>query len=1122
MRIHYFTLIVLVAISSCTEGKDNLFESIPSTDSGIAFNNKIVETDTFNILTEEYIFNGGGVAIGDFNNDGKSDIIFTGNQVANKLYLNEGGFTFKDVSEEAGIEANDKWSTGVAVVDINADGWSDVYVCAAMHKDSIRRKNMMFVNQGLNENGTPTFLEMAAEYGIDDSKNSMNATFFDYDKDGFLDLYVLNNEQGHTLPTNYRPKINDGSAVSNDRLYHNNGDGSFSDVTTEAGIRYEGFGLGLAVADFNTDGWPDLHISNDYITNDLLYINNRDGTFSNTIEQYVKHQSKFSMGSDVADYNNDGYLDIMTLDMLGETNYRMKTTISDNNYISYVLNERFDYQYQYMRNMLHLGNGSGIPASEIGQLAGVSKTDWSWSPLFADVDNDGFRDLLITNGFPRDITDMDFANYKLQISRYMGPEKILDSIPVVKIPNYAYKNNGDLTFEDAGAQWGIDKPSFSNGAAFADLDEDGDLDYIVNNINDTAFIFENRAENGSEKNHYLRIALEGKKGNADGIGAKVVVRYGKGTMQYHEQYLTRGYMSSMEKTIHFGLESQARIDTLEIVWPDGKFQRITEVETDQTLVLKQSDAKVPNAVALAFPLVPKNKKLIFREVSGSTGAAYIHSEKDIVDYNIQRIVPHKLTQNGPCLAVGDINGDTYEDFIMGSSATYSPVVFFQDSEGTFTQKPLFDSTQDKAYEEEGMALFDIDGDGDLDLYLVSGSNEFEIDSEFYDDRVLVNDGKGNFSTAENILPKVHASGSVVKVNDYDNDGFVDVFVGGRTPANQYPVADKSFLLKNQNGILSDVTDTMAPDLRRIGMVTDAVWSDFDGDGKEDLIVVGVLMPITFFRNEGNSFKKLEKTGIENYLGWWESIVSEDVDNDGDLDLVVGNMGANNFLSPSNNRPVTLIAKDFDANGSLDPLTFAYLKNSKGEYESYPVNFWGDINNQSRLFRAKFDFYEEYAKATEQTLLTEAESEGALVLKGNYDRSAYVENLGNGTFKMHALPIEAQVAPLNDVVLTDIDNDGNLDILGVGNNYGNETFIGRYDAFNGIVLKGSGNGSFKPIEPSESGFVVPGDAKAIVRLKSARDGYRYVATQNRGPLLIFEKNDTSSKDVNVDLSSVVPQ
>jgi hypothetical protein len=1107
---YILSLFCFLVLLSCSEKNSSLFVQVSPKHSGVTFNNTIIETDSFNILNNEYIFNGGGVGVGDFNNDEKPDLFFTGNQVANALYLNEGNFHFKDISKEAGIGASEKWSTGVAVMDINSDGWSDVYVCAAMHKDSSLRKNMLFVNQGLNANGVPTFLEKAGQYGIDDPKNSMNATFFDYDKDGLLDLYVLNNEQVHTLPTNYRPKINDGSAVSNDRLYHNNGDGTFSDVTKEAGIRYEGFGLGLAVADFNVDGWPDLHVSNDYLTNDLLYINNGDGTFSNEIRQFIKHQSKFSMGSDVADYNNDGLLDIITLDMLGETNQRMKTTISENNYISYVLNERFDYEYQYMRNMLHLGNGLGIPASEIGQMAGISKTDWSWSPLFADVDNDGLRDLLITNGFPRDITDMDFANYKLKISRYLGPEKILDSIPVVKIPNYAYRNQGDLTFEDASTEWGLDIPSFSNGAALADLDGDGDIDYVVNNINDPAFIFENKSDEVLEENRYLRVDLEGQKNNPDGIGAKLAVRYGNGEFQFYEHYLTRGYMSSLEKTIHFGLGSHKKIDTIEVLWPDGKFQQLTEIETDQTLTLEHAEAKQVDPLALNFPFVPKNRNPLFKEVSKTLGVDYTHKEKDVVDYNVQRILPHKLTQNGPCLAIGDINGDSFEDFIVGSSATYSPMAFLQNSDGTFAKKPLFDGKQDRAFEEEGMALFDLENDGDLDLYLVSGSNEFEEGSGLYDDRLLLNDGKGNFSVSHNRMPKVSGSGSVVKTNDFDNDGYSDIFVGGRTPVGRYPVADRSFLLKNEGGILKDVTDNVAPKLKNIGMVTDAVWADYDGDGEDDLIVVGELMPITVFKNKGASFEKLEKTGIENYLGWWESIVTEDIDGDGDPDFVVGNMGTNNFVNPSKDRPVTVIAKDFDANNSLDPITFAYFKNKQGEYDSYPVSFWGEINSQSRLFRSKFNLYKEYAEATEKTLLSDSEIKNALVLKGNFDQSAYVENLGNGTFKVHALPLEAQMAPLNDMLLTDVDGDGFVDLLGVGNDYGNETFTGRYDAFNGIVLKGNGNGSFKAIGSDESGFIVPGDAKAMAELKSVPGGAVYIVTQNREPLLMFEKSGNTPR------------
>ena len=1085
-----------------------MFKQLSSEKSGIHFNNTIVETDSFNILTSEYIFNGGGVAIGDFNNDDKSDILFTGNQVANKLYLNKGDFKFEDVSEESGIGAADAWCTGVTVVDINLDGWLDVYICTAMKDKSDQRKNLLFVNQGPNKKGVPTFLEMAGKYGIDDSGNSMNATFFDYDRDGLLDLYVLNNQQVHTLPTNYRPKINDGSAISNDRLYHNNGNGTFSDVTVEAGIVYEGFGLGLAVSDLNYDGWPDIHVSNDYLTNDLLYMNNGDGTFTNQIEDYIKHQSKFSMGSDIADYDNDGLLDIITLDMLGETNQRMKTTIGNTNYLEYILNERYDYQYQYMRNMLHKGSSSGGNFSEIGLMAGISKTDWSWSPLFMDVDNDGFRDLLITNGFPRDITDRDFGDFRLGAASFLSAEQILDSIPVVKIPNYAYKNKGDWTFEEAGNTWGLSIPSFSNGAAYADLDSDGDLDYVVNNINEEAFIFENRSESESlEGRNFLRIHLKGNLKNPLAIGTKILIRYGEEQLQYYQHYLSRGYMSSMEPIVHFGVGSNQTITEVEVQWPDGNYNRLTNIPSNQIIDIDYETSKKTQDIALSTFGSNASEEAMLSEISDQLGINFQHKEQDFVDFSSQqRTLPHKLTQNGPCLTVGDINGDSFEDVIIGSSTGFSPTILVQDAHGNFEERTMFTNTSDMGYEEEDMVLFDIDNDGDLDLYLVSGSNEFAVDSEFYEDRIFINDGKGNFVLGPDRMPEINASGSVVKAVDFDNDGYTDLFVGGRTPMGGYPLAEKSFLLKNDKGVLKDVTEAYAPELRKIGMVTDAVWADYDGDDKQDLIVVGELMPITFFKNGVTSFSKIEKTGIEASLGWWESIKAQDMDGDGDLDFVAGNLGKNNFYQPTVERPVYMVAKDFDKNGSQDPICFAYFKDQDGTFKPYPVNFWGDINVQSPMFRQKFDFFRDYAEATLNTLFNEDEFKDALVLQGNYDGSAYVENMGNGTFAMHALPIEAQLAPLKDIMLTDIDGDGNMDVLGVGNDFGNEIFIGRYDAFNGILLKGDGKGHFTSAETSKSGFLVPGDAKAIAMVNHVRGGRLFFVTQNKGKLLIFKGNN----------------
>jgi len=1096
MKIKLLSIIsIIIFLVSCKPDVTYLLK--PSSETSIYFNNKIVETDSFNILTEEYIFNGGGVAVGDFNNDGASDIFFTGNQVSNKLYLNRNNFKFEDVSKEAKIQSNNKWNTGVAVVDINTDGWLDIYVCAAMNED---KKNMLYVNQGLNKNGIPVFKEMAKAYGIDDDRNSMNATFFDYDQDGLLDLYVLNNEQTHVLPTNYRKKITDGSAISNDRLYKNLGKGNFEDITIKAGIIHEGFGLGIAVADINYDGWPDIHISNDYLTNDLLYINNKNGTFTNKIEDYLKHQSKFSMGSDISDYDNDGYLDIITIDMLGDTNERIKTTIGNTNYLEYILNERYDYQYQYMRNMLHKGNGSDGNYSEIGLMAGIFKTDWSWSPLFMDVDNDGNRDLLITNGFPRDITDKDFGNFSLNVGPYLSPKKILDSIPIVKISNYGYKNKGDWSFEDATENWGLKIPSFSNGAAFADLDQDGDLDYIVNNINDEAFIYENTTNRKKSDNNFLRMSLKGPKSNPLGIGTKIKIHFGS-KIQYYEHYLSRGYLSSVEGIAHFGLANIKKIDSILIQWPDGKMEKKFSQNTNNSIVVRYTDSKKPEVAK------PKNKikNKWFANVTESIGTVIISEDFDFDDYSVQATLPHKLTQNGPSIVVGDINGDQLEDVIISSSHGFSPKILIQRKDGSFTTKVMFEEALDKEYEEEDMALFDLDNDGDLDLYLVSGSNQFKENSDNFIDRLFLNDGLGNFTKDTKRIPKISSSGSVVKVMDFNSDGFQDLFVGGRTPSTKYPMPEKSYLLQNKNGYLVDVTDEIAPELRSIGMITDAEWADYNGDKSVDLIVVGELMAVTIFKNNRGIFKKMNGTGLSEFSGWWESIEVKDMDQDGDLDFVVGNIGRNNFYHASAERPYTIVSKDFDANGFLDPIPFSYQINKDGKYESYPLNLWGDINSQSPLFRKKFDYYKDYAKATEQSLFDENELKDALILKGNYDRSAYIENLGNGTFSVHDLPIEAQIAPLNDIILMDINGDNKEDIIAVGNDFGNEIFIGKYDALNGVILLGDGTGSFSSISSLESGFLAPGDAKHIAKVKKSGGGYYFFVTQNKGKLLVYESS-----------------
>jgi len=1100
MRNVPLIFLLLCILYSCNQRPDTLFRTIPSDESGVHFSNNIIYGDSLSVIDFEYMYNGGGVAVADINNDGLQDIYFTGNMTSSKLYLNKGNWKFEDITERAHVTTS-SWASGVSMVDINQDGFKDIYISVGGHRNTpeSERENILFIN-----NGDLTFTEQAKQYGLNDKGFGIQSVFFDYDLDGDLDMYQLRNSFVSYSRNDSRPKITNGEAASTDKLYRNNGDLTFTDVSKEAGILIEGFGLGVTVSDFNDDGWPDIYVSNDFITNDLLWINNQDGTFSNQVASYLKHQTFNGMGNDVADYNNDGLVDIAVVDMLPEDNKRWKLTPRGNGYDEFEHGLKVGYEPQYVRNTLQLNNGNAT-FSEIGQLAGVEATEWSWSVLFADYDNDGLKDLFITNGYGKDITNLDFIMYGdekqnmgLPTADKQQRQALLNELPGIKIHNYIYKNKGDLTFSNESEAWGLAEPTYSNGAAYADFDNDGDLDLVVNNIDGEATLLESQA--ATKKNNpknFLRIALEGAENNREGFGAKVYLKT-KGSLQYQYFSPFRGYLSSVEPFLHFGLGDHTIIDSLEVIWPDGKYQLLTRLNSNQVLIVSHK-----NAGGKPEKTIPARSTL-FKSADHETNIDFVHKENPFIDFKVQPALPHMNSRYGPGIAVGDVNGDGLEDFYIGGASSYSGGLFFQDQQGKFNRQ--LNTNIDSLAEDTGVLFFDADNDGDLDLYIVSGDTEQTSNAPIYQDRFYLNDGKGNFISAPGALPVETVSGACVIAADFDRDGDLDLFVGGRVTPGKYPLPTESFLLRNDSKpgapVFVNITQETIPDLHLSGMVSAALWSDYDNDGWMDLIVTGEFLPIRFYHNSKGKFEK--PTHIQNSSGWWNSLTAGDFDMDGDMDYIAGNLGLNSHFKATAKEPLCVHAKDFNKDGRIDPVLSYYTQGVN--YIGHPRDV---LIDQINSMRARFRTFTAYSDATfEQSFLPE-ELEDAYVVCAQTFESSYIENLGDGKFKMTALPLVAQFGPIYGMITEDFDHDGNLDVLLSGNSYAPEVLSGRDDALIGLLLKGDGKGKFTPVPTTQSGFHSDLDSKGMVRIVAANGGGIILVGNNAAKTKSFKDQSSSN-------------
>ncbi len=1048
-----------------SEGEDKMFTLLYPTHTNINFQNKLTEGLNTNILMYEYFYNGGGVATADFNGDGLEDIYFTANMSENKLYLNNGDLHFQDITNASGAGGRPgPWKTGVSVVDINNDGRLDIYLCYSGSMPAEKRTNQLFVNQGNNKAGIPEFKEAAAEYGLASTAYSNQAYFLDADNDGDLDMLLLNHNPKNLPILNEagtRQMLRKDDKEMGLRFFKQT-NGKFADETVGSGINGSAlsYGLGLGISDFNDDGLPDFYVSNDYSVPDYLYYNIGNGRFINKLESAIGHTSQFSMGNDVADYNNDGLTDIFTLDMLPEDNKRQKLLLAPDNFNKFDQNFRSGFYYQYMRNMLQQNNGNGT-FSEIGQQLGVSNTDWSWSSLLADFDNDGWKDLYISNGYFKDFTNLDFIKYMDDFVAQKGRlnrEDVLEIIkhmPASNVVNYMYKNNNGKGFLNMTSTWGMNEPSNSNGAAYADLDNDGDLDIVVNNINQAAFVYRNDTQS-----NFLKCELKGSKENLNGLGSKIEIRV-NGKKQFAEQNPYRGYQSAVSNKIHFGLGKEVRVDSLIITWPDNKQQVVVNIKANETIQLDYAQASMSFKKSENFrPLFVEKNEI-----------AFSHNARNVRDFDRQSLLINELSFEGPCLAKGDINNDGLEDFFVGGGMGKTGTLYLQDKNGTF-KISNFPSTSH--FEESAAKFADVNQDGFKDLYIAAGGyHDLKKDDSRLQDHLYLNDGNGNFKESVNALPEMKTATAAISFIDFDNDGDLDVFVGGRSVPGGYPEIPRSYLLVNDGkGAFTDKTLDLAPELGYIGMVTDASWADLDKNGTDELILVGEWMPITVFEKEKGKFKVNSKKYFgKEYFGWWNCLTISDLNKDGFPDILAGNMGLNTQFKASDKEPAELHASDFDQNGSIDPIFSYYIQG-----KTYPYLTRDELVDQLPKFKTQFNTFESYSTTTLDKILTQNDLENALYFKATEMKTSFFLSNGKGSLTEISLPAEVQYAPIYTIEVLDFDNDGHSDVFLAGNNHHTKLRFGNFDANKGILLKGDSK-DFNYINQRVSGFNLHGDVRS---------------------------------------------